>query len=394
MIKASLYIHVPFCKAKCDYCDFFSIPINSNDQALFNNYINSILFGANKLFMEGNISNVPTLYIGGGTPSLFNSEDISRLLKDLLEVIKCYSSLPMEITLEANPESINEEFLDAIRKAGVTRLSLGVQTFYEPSRIAVNRIGYNKELNNTIALASSYFKNALSIDLISGLPLQSETILMEDISASLFFSPVHVSLYALNVDAGTALAKNKNIILPGSEESDNLWLIGRDTLLKAGFSQYEVSNFCIKGYESLHNIRYWRMESWHALGPSASGTIIPDKDHAFRYTHSPDMEIFFKENELFPNKEYINKTDLIKESLLMGFRYINGPDEDLFYLRFGIKIEDIIPKTLNSWDAYLQKNRIALTNDGLLFLNPFLVDAFIEIEKTSQDNQIGGGNID
>jgi oxygen-independent coproporphyrinogen-3 oxidase len=229
-------------------------------------------------------------------------------------------------------------------------------------------------------LAAEYFPGALSVDLISGLPYQSEKILLNDIDTALSFKPAHVSLYALTLEPETPLAKKKEVkaLIPCKDEADRLWLCGRDALEKNGLSLYEVSNFCVDGKESRHNIRYWRMENWLALGPAASGTIIDDENGCgIRYTIPPGTPF-----------EELDSLTLIKETLLMGFRYIDGPDEELFLRRFHRSLADCIPKTIDIWrnrgllnKELLSKKKYALTKEGLLFLDSFLAEAFLELDQ-------------
>jgi len=295
------------------------------------------------------------------------------------------SSHPAEITLEANPESSDEAFLEAIREAGVTRLSLGIQTFNDAARRAVNRAGDAAVLSGSLSLAREYFPGAFSVDLMSGLPCQDERVLLDDIAEVLLYKPAHVSLYALSVSSKVPFSA------PDQDEADRLWLCGRDALEKAGYGQYEVSNFCLAGKESRHNIRYWLMDNWLGLGPAASGTIINDeKGRGFRYTIPHDVDAwlnsggcrFSNECKLKPKIEELDTLTLIKESLLMGFRYIEGPDEERFMRRFRHGINELIPKTINSWRerGTLRKDKMALTKDGLLFLNRFLLDTFEELD--------------
>ena len=399
-MEASLYIHIPFCAGqKCDYCDFYSVPEKPGDGRL-ELYTESLLTEAEKVFDTYRPEKVPTLYIGGGTPSILGAAGIGRLLKGLVNIIARYSpGAPDEITVEANPESADEPFLAAARGGGATRLSLGIQTFYGPSRKAVNRSGAETSsaetlLTRRLALAAEYFPGAFSADLVSGLPFQDEKILHDDIAALLSYKPAHVSLYALTIEEGTPLAENVaggRLALPEGDEADKLWIFGRDLLEKHGYNQYEVSNFCLSGKESRHNIRYWLMKNWLALGPSASGTIIDDDaGTGLRSTFPPNIGAWL---ETAPGRsqrpgavftEELDTFTLIKESLLMGFRYIEGPDNDLFRRRFSRGIEDFIPKTLNTWRArgLLRKDKAALTKEGLLFLNPFLLDVFRELDSS------------
>jgi oxygen-independent coproporphyrinogen-3 oxidase len=365
----SLYIHVPFCAGtKCDYCDFYSI-IPENE-GVISAFPGAVITDIKNQLEYFNVNDVPTVYIGGGTPSVLGKR-IGILLGALNE-IPCFA--PAEITVEANPESATEEFLCACREGGVNRLSLGVQTFNEDSRKAVNRIGQIEILEERIALCSKYFPESLNVDLITGLPYQNEKIVVDDINKLLTFNPSHISLYSLITEKGTNLEKRlkkKEISLPRPETSDSLWLMARDTLELAGLKQYEVSNFAKDDKKCLHNIRYWRMEGWLGIGPAASGTVINEEEGtARRFTYLPDVIAYIK-NPSINNAvaEEINKNDLLRESLLMGYRYVEGPDEELFQKRFGFSIEDCIPETISSWKG----------KDKTLFLNQFLAQAFGEL---------------
>ena len=382
--KYSLYIHIPFCSGKCDYCDFYSVPVKPGDPILLH-YAETVLNEAEFLFDKYRPSYVPSIYIGGGTPSLLGSGVIFFLLKGIFELISRYTASPAsECTVECNPESLTENFLESVKTGGVNRLSLGIQTFNSASRKMVNRTGAGNEedLIKSLSLVDKYFNNAFSVDLISGLPLQTEKILLDDIAHVLDYNPSHVSLYELTTEPGTPLFSKTKII---NDNAPDLYLAGRDALEKALYSQYEVSNFARKGGESIHNIRYWQMKSWLAIGPSASGTIINEPGKAFRYTYHRDIENWFSNTVHGDKSRYIkeelDKKTLVKETFLMGFRYINGPDEKLFRQRFGTDVHEVIPHTLDKWKDKLNKDIIALTKDGLLFLNPFLIDAFSELDS-------------
>ncbi|MDR0312524.1 MAG: radical SAM family heme chaperone HemW [Treponema sp.] len=383
---ASLYIHVPFCAVKCGYCDFYSIPlypiesIELNDDRLAA-YVDKVLEDCEYAINQYDVKQIPSVYIGGGTPSILGSSLIKRLLNGLK-----FSS--EEITLEANPESCDEDFLTAAKESGVTRISLGIQTFNEASRRLVQRKGEAKLLPQKLKALSEIFGSNFSVDLISGLPSQDEDVLMADIDRVLSFEPGHISLYALTVDPetplGIAVAKAE-IQLPDKDEADRFWIKGRDALEAAGYAQYEVSNFSIPGNESRHNLRYWRMENWLGIGPAASGTIInDDTGTGQRFTVARDIDNWLRRSpgEQPPGiVEALDSITLIKETFLMGFRLADGPDTDLFQLRFKHSIEEIIPKTINAWRkrGFFQEHKTALTKQGLLLLDAFLVEAFEEV---------------
>ena len=376
----SLYIHVPFCasnnRGRCDYCDFYSTADENLQNDYIDTFISAVIEDVKYQIKYFNVSEIPTVYIGGGTPSV-----LGRHIGVLLDALKKINGFaPVEITVEANPESATEEFLCACRDGGVNRLSLGVQTFHEPSREVVNRVGNVKMLDERLALCSRFFPSSLSVDLITGLPYQNEEIVLEDVRRLLDFDPVHVSLYSLSVESGTPLARkleNKKIFLPDRDKADALWLTARDALIEAGFYHYEVSNFARNGKRCLHNIRYWLMEGWLGAGPSASGTVIYKEEGAGiakRFTYAPDLIAYvnspFIETAIC---EELNKAALVRESLLMGYRYCEGPDAEIFKRRFGRSVEDCIPETLSRW-----KDR-----DKMLFLNSFLYEAFNELDLIS-----------
>ena len=390
-MNASLYIHVPFCAGFCDYCDFYSEALEADDPRPFR-YVERLLLDAEILFGEYEVERVPTVYIGGGTPSVLGVRGITRLLKGIGSLLPEKAG---EFTVEVNPESADESFLAACGENGVNRISAGVQTFHTRSRRVVHRRGNAALLPRRLALIARFFPGSFSADLLSGLPFQDEAALLRDIEATLSFNPAHISLYSLTVEDGTPLAERmrktprRSAGLPSAEEADRVWLFGRDTLERAGYAQYEVSNFSPPGKESRHNIRYWRMENWLALGPGASGTLINDRTGiGRRYTVKPDVDAWLDRCAGDPaagppvTEEALDRLTLMKETLLMGFRFTGGPDGALFRKRFGREIEEVIPRTIAAWRTrgLFQADRTALTKGGLLFLNPFLLDTFLEME--------------
>ena len=338
-------------------------------------YINALIADIEHQIEFFRIKEIPTAYIGGGTPSVLGHERIRRLACAL----KAFPAFkPAEFTIEANPESVNEEFLSVCLESGINRISLGVQSFHEPSRRTVNRRGEAAFLCDKLALTAQYFPDSFSADIIAGLPFQSEKILLRDIETLLAYKPSHVSLYSLTVEEHTALEENLKkgaILLPSQDEADSLWLAGRDALIKAGYEHYEVSNFALPGKRCLHNIRYWQMENWLGAGVAASGTLITDDNAAAkRFTYPADLDAYLNSPppilEL-ARREELDALTLMKDSLLMGFRYRGAPDPQSFRRRFDRDVEDCIAQTLARW-----KNR-----DIMLFLNNFLSDAFKELKN-------------
>jgi len=390
-ITASLYIHVPFCAKKCDYCDFYSVPVmrNSDAQALMDLYIDAVLCDIEGQIRLFNVDTVPSVYIGGGTPSVLGARRMERLLTRIKTLLANTDAAPVEFTVEANPESIDEAFLRACIEGGVSRISLGVQSFHEESRNAVHREGSRAQIENALALVGRYYPDAFSADLITGLPFQTEAVVCRDIKQLLSFRPAHVSLYSLILEPQTPLGMKTDsgsVVLPSPDEADSLWLEGRDLLENSGYSQYEVSNFCLPGKICAHNKRYWRMENWLGAGPAASGTIIDDQTGTGkRFTYPCDIESYLKTPRPGISSavvEELSGEDLIKETLLMGFRHCEGVDEELFKQRFGRRIEELIPGTIARWgkrDFFQTGRGLRPSKQGLLFVNGFLREAFKEL---------------
>ncbi|MCL2800891.1 MAG: radical SAM family heme chaperone HemW [Treponema sp.] len=378
---ASLYIHIPFCSSLCDYCDFYSIDINSIKEnnlknEYFDSYLKALVLDIREQIEYFKIEEIPTAYIGGGTPSVLDSK-IKYLLNELNK-ISCFN--PVEFTIEANTESVANDFLDICKDGGINRISLGVQTFNEKSRLAVNRgrseHREEKKVKKSLKIASSYFPDSLCVDLITGLPFQDNAAVFNDINKILEFNPSHISLYSLTVDPETPLAKKINlntILLPQNEIAEELWLTGRELLITKGFENYEISNFAKDNKYSRHNLRYWRLENWIGAGAAASGTIINDSiPQGKRYAYNSNIDEYIKNpNIQNANCEILDKLTLIKESLLMGYRCSDGPDLTLFKNRFSCSIEECIGETLFRWQ---NKNK-------MLYLNRFLEEAFVELER-------------
>ncbi|GHV84844.1 coproporphyrinogen III oxidase [Spirochaetia bacterium] len=388
--ELSLYLHIPFCTEKCDYCDFYSVPAAAlslrEQDFLKNRFIDSLLAETERQFAELTPAAVPSIYIGGGTPSVLGASGMSRLLRGLAEICGPAPAAgpPREISVEANPETAEGTFLAACADHGVSRLSLGVQSFDTGLRRAVGRRGDTVLLPRRLREAAEIFGPGLSLDLMSGLPGQNREKLLEDIKKALSYKPGHISLYALSVEEGTPLAarfrygQGAHDEQAAAEEADALWLTGRETLIRAGYEHYEVSNFALMGQNNskrcVHNIRYWRMENWLGIGPAASGTIIGENG-GIRLWYAPDVEAFLAGPTVL--REDLDPLTVLKETILMGYRYIEGPDPVLVNRRFGKKIEEIIPRTLEKW----QKRTVSLKEEIMLFLNAFLLDAFMELDE-------------
>jgi oxygen-independent coproporphyrinogen-3 oxidase len=368
-------------------------------------FVDAVLGDVDEQFAFFNVDYVPTVYMGGGTPSALGATRMERLLAGLQLLLQPMKKPYTEFTVEANPESADRDFVRACAAGGVNRISLGLQSFHEASRRAVHRSGNCGLLEERLALAAEYYPGAFSVDLITGLPFQTNEIVSNDIERLLRFNPGHISLYSLILEPETPLGESVSrrgaaaLSLPSGDDADNLWLSGRDNLEKAGLAQYEVSNFSLPEKYCAHNIRYWRMENWLGAGPPASGTIIEESGTGKRYTYPADINAYHAAPrlQLQPQPrirrariEELDRDALIRESMLMGFRYRAGPDPSLFKRRFNRGIEDCIPRTIARWRERGffengQSDSFAVSHNGLLFLNSFLRDAFVELDEFEEN---------
>ena len=250
---SSVYIHIPFCRSKCPYCDFYSLCDISLQEAYVKRCI-EILRTQDSIWR--------TAYIGGGTPSVLAPDLLARLLA----AIDCEG----EFTIECNPTSVTPEFCRAIAEGGINRVSLGVQSAIPSERKALGRSGGLKEITQALALLGAEGMENLSLDVMLGLPGQSIESLAETLAFCAKYAK-HISAYLLKIESGTPFATKPPQNLPDEDAQADLYLYACQWLEAHGFAQYEISNFAQPGYESRHNLNYWRCGEYFAIGPAAHG---------------------------------------------------------------------------------------------------------------------------
>ncbi|MEE3313886.1 MAG: radical SAM family heme chaperone HemW [Treponema sp.] len=395
--SASLYVHIPFCRSKCDYCDFFSVGCSSSvDDA----YISALLNEADFYAARYGISTWRTIYIGGGTPSLLSPSQIERLVSGLRK--SACKNQTEEISMEMNPESLSEEKLVSAQKSGVTRLSLGVQSMNQAPLSAVHRPCSAKRTQDALELVSSLWKGHLNLDAIAGLPEQNMDSFLSSLEKIISYRPDHISMYTLTIEDGTPLAKRIDEGEPwDADEADRQWISGRDFLIKNGFNQYEVSNFSLPGCESRHNMAYWMQESYIGLGAGACSSVYSFErgTSGLRWTNTSDIEKyrdFWKDGaEIRTGQEKNTREEEILdleteeyEFLMMGLRTLRGISAEEYNKRFSsLKWHGNLEERLETggWSELGEKglcgcargisgDRFFLTKEGILFLNSFLRD--------------------
>ena len=264
MQPLGVYVHIPFCKRKCAYCDFYSLSCPQTAQ--MDDYLSALQKQIRDFFgREGKLS-VDTLYIGGGTPSVFGAERLCALLNTLRE---CVDLLPgAEVTVEVNPESVDEPLLRALKAAGVNRISMGIQSSDDVQLASLGRLHDFARAKDAVTQIKENCTENLSVDLMYGLPGQSMESWRQSVEDILALHPAHVSCYALKLEEGTPLWR-QNPVLPDDDLQAEmyLWLVSR--LQEAGYHQYEISNFSLPGKHSRHNSRYWDLRDYIGFGCGA-----------------------------------------------------------------------------------------------------------------------------
>ncbi|HET6485740.1 MAG TPA: coproporphyrinogen-III oxidase family protein, partial [Spirochaetia bacterium] len=266
----SLYLHVPFCTDKCLYCDFFSVPRGSVPPSVITRVVEQTVELAQTLWDASGRAPLRTLFIGGGTPSCLPPSLLRRLLGPFV------GQGVVEWTVESNPETLSQAFLDECEAAGVTRLSLGIQSLSSELLQRVRRRATREQSLSAIDLLRRKWRGQVNLDFITGIPGQTQDDVGECLSVIQPQWPDHVSLYQLTVEPGTPLeagVADRSIRLNEPEKDEDLWLAGREGLLSRGFRQYEVSNFARPGRECRHNVRYWMIQPYAGAGPGAVSTI-------------------------------------------------------------------------------------------------------------------------
>jgi len=369
--KCGIYVHIPFCIKKCNYCDFNSYAsCFEKEQLYFDALIKEIKIKGE----EFKNCNFDTVYIGGGTPTSVKSDNIVRLMKEVKNNFSIDKD--SEITIECNPGTAKKEDFEKYISSGINRLSVGLQTTDESLLKKLGRIHTLSEFENCLALAKkSGFKN-ISADLMFGLPDQSLNLWEETLLKVMQYDLSHISCYALKVEEGTPFY-NQNLNLPDEDLSADMYEKGCEILEKNGFLRYEISNFAKKGKESRHNLKYWSQIPYLGLGAGAYSFVNCER---FSNTLKIDDYILAVGNGNIEKEDYISlsEPDMMSEFIFMGLRKISGISKSDFSERFGKSIFDVFDKPLKKYlnNGVLIENgdRIYIYEKMLYISNTILCD--------------------
>lgn len=370
--ELGIYIHIPFCKQKCYYCDFISF---CNKDYLIKEYVQAI-----KIEIQNKIKNIDktkynitTIYIGGGTPSYIDAKYIEEILNELKNEIQ----LAKEITIEVNPGTVTKEKLEKYKGLGINRLSIGLQETHNNLLKQIGRIHTLEEFKKTYEMAKIIGFENVNIDLMLGLPNQTIKDLKENLSYIVKLNPNHISVYSLILEEGTNLYKqveNNSLQLPTEEQERNMYWYVKSALELNGYKHYEISNFSKPNYESKHNINCWEQKEYIGFGVAAHSYF-----EGKRFSNTENIEEYInniQNNNLTNNikvHEIQNIEDMQKEYMLLNLRKIEGVNIQKFKNKFKCNPIFLYKEELNKLTKEdlltIDGNYIRLTNKGIDLAN-------------------------
>ena len=396
-VPLSLYIHIPFCSRKCGYCDFYSRPGIPAEQRL--PVIRRIAKEVGGFCDALDPPSIASVFIGGGTPNSLSPEELELLFSSLEDQLAargrggdrreigrsgkgCLGGTAggdFEWTVEVNPELLTFEQLELMDRYGVNRVSMGIQSFAPDALELLGRSAGADAVYRALELLAGAWTGEVNLDMMTALPGRSTEEEGADIRTALSFEPDHLSVYALTVEEGTALAAAREAgrLEPVPEETAVSALSETvRSCTQAGYRHYEVSNFARPGRESLHNLRYWRMEPYLGVGPAAVSTV-PVRGGVLRATGRRQQEGY--------ETDYIGAEDFLLEHLMMGLRTAEGVSFSRLARIFGLNPARLVPRSLEHWrDAgllFFDRSRLYPSEAGMLMLDHILVDMSMELDE-------------
>ena len=364
-----LYVHVPFCVSKCAYCDFASY---AGREAAIPGYVDAVIREIARRGEETGHPKADTIFLGGGTPSLLNEFQATRILNSLFEAFPIEEGA--EITCECNPGTLTTSFAQALRKAGVNRLSMGAQARQSRLLRLIGRVHDWEKVIASVEIASEAGFDNINLDLMFGLPSQTLSDVRETLEAAIALSPTHLSYYGLIVEEGTPICRDITVgtlDLPDEEIERDMYELARQTLAEHGFHQYEISNFAREGYACRHNIGCWTRVPYLGFGCAA---------HSFfkecRTMNPSELDAYLAGEE--PKTEQISQEGARFESMMLGLRLTRGVKNEDFTHMHGMSIREAfgekLDKPINGGLLEWHEGALRLTRLGMDLQNSVLVD--------------------
>lgn len=376
-----LYIHIPFCRSKCDYCDFYSLPKQGERMDAYQKALLTHIKETAPL-TKGRI--VDTVYFGGGTPSYYGAKRLQELLSDIRKRFQVASNA--EITVEANPDSVEKKDLVRLRRAGVNRISLGMQSARDDELEALHRPHTFAQTQAAVAAVRGAKIKNLTLDLMYGLPGQDMEKWRESVEAAIALKPEHLSCYGLKVEEGTPLCGRvqRGETLPGDDAQADMYLWAAERLAQAGYRQYEISNFAQSGFQSRHNLKYWLTRPYLGLGPGAHSDF-----GGRRYSFIKDLDLYIDGvlagGALLDDDDLIPRRERSGEYLMLRLRTAHGIEEWEYRREFFMNFEPLEQRLAEyeqkGW-ATRDGQRWRFTPKGFLVSNQ-LIGALLELQESA-----------
>ncbi len=375
----SIYIHIPFCLKKCVYCDFASSALD----AVPSDEYSECVTGEMRLVSESlqlSEKRVGRIYFGGVTPSLLSAENIGWMIDEARALFDVAPDA--EITLEVNPKTADERKLREFKSVGVNRLSIGAQSFDDDLLHSLGRAHNSREAVEVYEAARAAGFDNISVDIMFGIPGESEKALMDDLKALTDLAPEHISAYSLTVEEGTplnALVNSGKVVMPSEDTLADMFSAVEKYLRERGYKHYEISNYARPDKESVHNLNYWHYGNYIGFGAAAHSLLRGE--NAARWSNTPDREEYMRNviDGLLPevSREWLEKPQQQNEFLIMGLRMLDGIKIDRLTAEFAMSENDISAKFAPLIEQGLLEKSITslkLTKKGVLLLNDVLLE--------------------
>lgn len=362
MRNIGLYIHIPFCISKCRYCDFYSIVSNESMRSIYIDRVFDQMWETAGMYPDMIID---TIYIGGGTPSVMSSE----MMKKLFSAIALFNLKDnCEITMEINPGTIDPQKAAVMKRSGVNRISMGVQSMCDDELKVLGRSHDSRDVKTANRLMKKHRFENISMDLLFAFQSQSEESFKKTLSETVAMGPSHISAYPLKIEDGTEfgrLYKEGRLELFDEEIDRSMYHYMISFLESKGYSHYEISSFAKKGFESKHNLKYWALDEYIGIGVTAHSFI-----NRTRYKNQDDLYSYINDPMKKTQLSRYTVDDMMKEYMMLGFRRINGICADDFQKKFGMSLYDIYKDRIDE----LKRRGLILSEGDRLYLSRIGLD--------------------
>ena len=390
MRNLGLYLHMPFCKSKCPYCDFYSLT-DFND---IDRYIDALLLQMEDYAEAAAPFTVDSIYIGGGTPSVVSDKMLYDLMDGVYRNFKVF--MDAETTIEANPATVSVSILKKYLKMGINRISFGAQSMIDSELEAIGRIHDSEDIERCFDYARTAGFNNISLDLMYGLPGQTQRSLSASLHKAIEMRPEHISLYGLKIEPGTPFdAQKDKLALPGEDEEFSMYENSVALLESAGYGQYEISNFARRGKECQHNLRYWTCGEYLGLGPGAHSYF-----NGSRFSFKRDIEAFMNvmeqpdsDIEIIDENYRISPNERVGEYIMLNLRLKRGLDTAEFARLFNLDFEKMYSELLK---AYIEGGFMIKTAKGYAFtvkgmyVSNYILSSMLDFDSEMDKNIANG----